>query len=143
MYCSEAAPVDGQEADTDSALKGEALVQVSTGASQDLQQATRMARMAVAECGMSEAIGPVYVERGGGSGAPASSDLQRRVDGEVGRMLREAHARVTALLVWGFGLGFCVRVSFQWTARWGACCARRTRASRPCWCGVWVRVSCQ
>lgn len=74
-------------------------MQVSTGASQDLQQATRMARMAVAECGMSEAIGPVYVERGGGAGAPASSDLQRRVDGEVARMLREAHARVTALLV--------------------------------------------
>ncbi|KAK9837152.1 hypothetical protein WJX81_006501 [Elliptochloris bilobata] len=72
--------------------------QVSTGASQDLQQATRIARMAVAECGMSEAIGPVYVERGGGAGPPASADLQRRVDGEVGRVLHEAHARVTVLL---------------------------------------------
>lgn len=91
--------MDALDADGDIVPKGNALVQVSTGASQDLQQATRMARMAVAECGMSEAIGPVYVERGGGAGAPASSDLQRRVDGEVARMLREAHARVTALLV--------------------------------------------
>lgn len=72
--------------------------QVSTGASSDLQQATRIARMAVAECGMSEAIGPVYVERGDGARHPASADLHRRVDSEVSRVLREAHARVTALL---------------------------------------------
>lgn len=44
---------------------------------------------------MSEAIGPVYVNSGR---HPASADLERRVDSEVGRVLREAHARVTSLL---------------------------------------------
>ena len=105
--CAAATPPGGLEADTGRALKGGAATQVSTGARQDLKQATRIARMAVAECGMSEAVGPVFVERGGGAGAPASADLERRVDGEVGRMLREAHARVTALLVqplrWALG----------------------------------------
>ena len=69
--------------------------QVTSGASSDLQHATRIARMAVAEWGMSEAIGPVYVDSGR---HPASADLERRVDSEVGRVLREAHARVTSLL---------------------------------------------
>jgi hypothetical protein len=69
-----------------------ARVQVSSGASHDLQEATRIARHVVTQCGFSDAIGPVHV------GEKASADLQRRVDGEMGRLLREAHARVTALL---------------------------------------------
>jgi ATP-dependent metalloprotease len=68
--------------------------QVTSGARSDFQQATREARHMVTECGMSPDIGPVFVERDS-----ESPDMRRRIDGEVSRILREAYARVTALLV--------------------------------------------
>ena len=37
--------------------------QVTTGARSDLQQATRWARHMVAECGMSDAIGPLFADQ--------------------------------------------------------------------------------
>lgn len=69
-------------------------LQVTTGARSDLQQATSLARHMIAECGMSEDIGPIYAQ-----GAHASSDTERRIDGEVARVLKEAYARVTSILV--------------------------------------------
>ncbi len=105
---------------------------MSSGASHDLQEATRIARHVVTQCGFSDAIGPVHV------GERASADLQRRVDGEMGRLLREAHARVTALLArprLGLeGLGplrarACAPAcGAARAARSGGCCVRRMRA---------------
>ena len=68
-------------------------VQVTSGARSDFQQATREARHMVTECGMSEDIGPVFVEN------TESPDMRRRIDGEISRILREAYGRVKALLV--------------------------------------------
>ncbi|GIL57195.1 hypothetical protein Vafri_12491 [Volvox africanus] len=74
--------------------------QVSSGATDDLRQATSMARHMVTECGMSTAIGPVYVaandERQGGSGI--SEATRQRVDAEVAAMLGDAKESVRALL---------------------------------------------
>ena len=72
---------------------GQAPVQVTSGARSDFQQATREARHMVTECGMSEEIGPVFVEN------TESPDMRRRIDGEVSRILREAYHRVKTLLV--------------------------------------------
>ncbi|KAK9917669.1 hypothetical protein WJX75_007015 [Coccomyxa subellipsoidea] len=66
--------------------------QVTSGARSDFQQATREARHMVTECGMSDEIGPVFVEN------TESPDMRRRIDGEVSRILREAYNRVTTLL---------------------------------------------
>ncbi|EFJ46511.1 hypothetical protein VOLCADRAFT_105496 [Volvox carteri f. nagariensis] len=75
--------------------------QVSSGATDDLRQATSMARHMVAECGMSTAIGPVYVaaheERHGGAGV--SEATRQRVDAEVATMLADAKEVVRALLL--------------------------------------------
>ncbi len=66
---------------------------MTSGARSDFQQATREARHMVTECGMSEDIGPVFVEN------TESPDMRRRIDGEVSRILRDAYARVKTLLV--------------------------------------------
>ncbi|GLI67631.1 hypothetical protein VaNZ11_011879 [Volvox africanus] len=74
--------------------------QVSSGATDDLRQATSMARHMVTECGMSTAIGPVYVaandERHGGT--RISEATRQRVDAEVAAMLGDAKEAVRALL---------------------------------------------
>lgn len=62
---------------------------VTSGATSDLKQATRMARHMVVDCGMSDAIGPVAV------GEEQSPVTRQAVDAEVQRMLKAAYARVT------------------------------------------------
>jgi len=72
---------------------------VTSGATSDLRQATRMARHMVADCGMSDEIGPMHVEALLGNGRGGSgSELWGRVDSEVQRVLREAYDRVKTLL---------------------------------------------
>jgi len=79
---------------------------ISTGASNDLKQATEIARMMVTEYGMSDAIGPVSLaERsrspflGGQNGLGGiaeriySERMQRKIDAEVTRLLDEAMNR--------------------------------------------------
>lgn len=81
---------------------------VSTGAENDLQRATDMARHMVTHYGMSEALGlatydsrptPLYL---GGPGLPAPRDFSERtaetIDAEVRRLLDEARDRVSATL---------------------------------------------
>ncbi|CAL9756129.1 unnamed protein product [Musa acuminata subsp. burmannicoides] len=65
---------------------------ITTGASSDLQRATELAHYMVSTCGMSDAIGPVYVKERPGS------ELQSRIDAEVLKLLREACDRVRWLL---------------------------------------------
>jgi cell division protease FtsH len=79
----------------------------STGAANDLQQATRLAREMVCSFGMSEQLGPIHL--GGESetvflGRELVSHPQhgpetaRAVDAEIKRLLTEAYARAHALL---------------------------------------------
>lgn len=48
-------------------------------------------------CGMSDLVGPIYIESGKGS--KVSLETERNVDMEVRRLLKEAYQRVTTLLV--------------------------------------------
>jgi len=68
----------------------------TTGVSEDLRQATRLARYMVTECGMNDAVGPVYVKDYQDN--QHSADLQRVVDEEVSKALKESYARVQVLL---------------------------------------------
>ncbi len=81
--------------------------QISTGAANDLRQATELARRMVTEFGMSEAIGPVTVGEPGEvlpwgrevilhhGVSPHMADL---VDDEVGRLVRESHERARRVI---------------------------------------------
>ncbi|XP_038973430.1 ATP-dependent zinc metalloprotease FTSH 11, chloroplastic/mitochondrial isoform X3 [Phoenix dactylifera] len=62
---------------------------ITTGASNDLQTATELAQYMVSTCGMSNAIGPVYVKERSGS------EMQSRIDAEHEKAL---HALANALL---------------------------------------------
>ncbi|XP_073109149.1 ATP-dependent zinc metalloprotease FTSH 11, chloroplastic/mitochondrial isoform X2 [Elaeis guineensis] len=62
---------------------------ITTGASSDLQTATELAQYMVSTCGMSNAIGPVYVKERPGS------EMQSRLDAEHEKAL---HALANALL---------------------------------------------
>ncbi len=85
---------------------------ISTGASNDLKQATDIARLMCTEYGMSDALGPVsFQERrgsflGGVNGAAPmglserqhSERTQRRIDAEVSRLLSDGMARARELV---------------------------------------------
>jgi cell division protease FtsH len=81
--------------------------QISTGAQNDLQRATEIARAMVTEYGMSDEIGPLSFGpdgmRGGGlyfpgAGPELSDALSERIDAEVARLVNEAHDRATAVI---------------------------------------------
>jgi cell division protease FtsH len=81
--------------------------QISTGAQNDLQRATEIARAMVTEYGMSDEIGPLSFGpdgmRGGGlyfpgAGPELSEALSERIDAEVARLVNEAHERATAVI---------------------------------------------
>ena len=80
--------------------------EISTGASNDLKQATRIARAMVTQYGMSEAIGPmsitedseVFLGRDIGRTSPVSEATAERVDAEVKRLLTEADALARSIL---------------------------------------------
>jgi len=69
--------------------------QVTSGARSDLQQATALARHMVTECGMSDAVGPIFIDT---DNQKLSGDFQKSIDAEVVRLLKEAYDRVTKLL---------------------------------------------
>lgn len=71
--------------------------QVTSGASSDIQQATRVARAMVTKFGFSEQIGIVY--HAGETGEQhASVETRAAIDNEVKRLTDEAYQRATALL---------------------------------------------
>ena len=53
-------------------------LQVSSGATDDLRQATNMARHMVMQCGLNDAVGPVFIEDGDMKGL--SEGLRQQVD---------------------------------------------------------------
>jgi cell division protease FtsH len=84
------------------------LGQGSTGAANDLAQATDLATKMVREFGLSERVGPVGYPRGGSvflgvgggdlSSRPYAEATQATIDAEVACLLREAEQRATDLL---------------------------------------------
>ena len=67
---------------------------VSSGASSDIQHATKLSRAMVTEWGMSEALGPVLVS----DRREISSATAAKVDAEVQRIVMEAHATAQHIL---------------------------------------------
>jgi cell division protease FtsH len=79
--------------------------QISTGAQNDLQRATEIARAMVIEYGMSERIGPLSFTPDGrserylfGGGPELSPELAAAVDDEIKRIVDEAHDRARGVL---------------------------------------------
>ncbi|HTE53636.1 MAG TPA: ATP-dependent zinc metalloprotease FtsH [Kofleriaceae bacterium] len=81
--------------------------QRTTGAGNDIEQATELARKMVTEWGMSDAIGPLNFSRGQGevflgrdfSATEAySEDTAQRIDAEIRRIVTEQHERAYKLL---------------------------------------------
>jgi cell division protease FtsH len=86
-----------------------ALGEVSTGAQNDLQRATDIARAMVTEYGMSDELGLVSYDSsrrralfldipGSNERGPYAEDTAQRIDAEVRRIIDAAHAKATALL---------------------------------------------
>ena len=80
---------------------------VTTGASNDIQKATTLARNMVTKWGLSDDLGPLlYGEedddpfgRGMGQGAkPMSEETQRRIDAEVKRIIDECYQKASQIL---------------------------------------------
>jgi cell division protease FtsH len=82
--------------------------EISTGASNDLQQATEVARAMVAEYGMSDSVGPVAFGRTGPPPMltvpgvertePVAEETAREIDLEVKRLMTEAYERASEAL---------------------------------------------
>ncbi len=73
---------------------------VSSGASSDIQYATRLASAMVTEWGMSEELGPVLYKETESTGHALlrSPETSARVDAEIRRLVEDAHAHATQLL---------------------------------------------
>ena len=80
---------------------------ISTGAQNDLQRATDIARSMITEYGMSERLGPVtfqkerrspFLDMAGGSSREYSEDKAQAIDQEMDRILRETYDRVRTIL---------------------------------------------
>ncbi len=81
--------------------------EISTGAQNDLQRATEIARSMVAEYGMSERLGlvtyererqPMFLPETFSSRKTYSEEKAAEIDEEVSRVVEEAHQRVRAIL---------------------------------------------
>ena len=81
--------------------------EVTTGASNDLQQVARVARQMITRFGMSDRLGPIALGRSQGgmflgrdiaAERDFSEDTAAAIDEEVGQLVAEAHRRATAVL---------------------------------------------
>jgi len=80
---------------------------ISTGAQNDLQRATDIARSMVTEYGMSEKLGlvtyakerrPLFLDTGFSPAKEYSDETAREIDAEVSRLIAESHDRVRKIL---------------------------------------------
>ncbi len=81
---------------------------ITSGASSDLKEATRIARLMVCSWGMSEVLGPqtfganeelLFFGREVSRQVDYSEDTSRKIDAEVSRLLRESYEQAKALIV--------------------------------------------
>ena len=81
--------------------------EISTGAQNDLQRATDLARSMVAEYGMSDVLGPVafkgrsrqqFLELPGLEPEPFAEETARQIDSEIKQLLVDAHTRASDIL---------------------------------------------
>jgi len=76
--------------------------EISTGAQNDLEKATQIARAMVAEYGMSDEVGPLSLGRDNPNqmfgGPKISGGTAEKIDAEVLRLLHEAHAKAEGIL---------------------------------------------
>ena len=76
--------------------------EISTGAQNDLERATQIARAMVSQYGMSEEVGPLSLGQDDPNnpfaGPRVSSGTAEKIDAEVTRLLHEAHERATVIL---------------------------------------------
>ena len=77
--------------------------EISTGAQNDLEKATQIARAMVAEYGMSEKVGPLSLGHEDpnsmfGGGPRISSGTSEKIDEEISRLLAEAHDQAVRIL---------------------------------------------
>lgn len=81
--------------------------QVTSGASSDIQMATRLAKAMITRYGMSEKLGPLFYAEGDddsflgsmrGSGGHISPDTQHTIDEEVRSLVDEAHKEATRII---------------------------------------------
>ncbi len=78
-----------------------ALGTISTGAGNDIERATEIARKMVTEWGMSDRIGPIAVRTKEQFGEPSemvSEDMKRLIDREVKRIIKEAYEKTREIL---------------------------------------------
>jgi len=80
---------------------------VTTGAANDLEQATKLARKMVTEYGMSERLGPltfgrkeelVFLGREIGEQRNYSEEVAKSIDEEIRRFISEAHEKAKSIL---------------------------------------------
>ena len=80
---------------------------VTTGASSDLKEASRIARLMVCNWGMSDALGPqrfgeneevMFLGREVSRSQNYSEETARKIDAEISSLLRDAHARAKKLI---------------------------------------------
>ena len=71
---------------------------ITSGAENDIQRATELARRMVTRWGMSERVGALLVGPDAGVGPPCSEELAARVDQEVGAILGQAQAMARTIL---------------------------------------------
>jgi cell division protease FtsH len=84
-----------------------ALGEISTGAHNDLQRATEMARAMVTEYGMSDEIGAInydtgkrqrFLDSGGADRGIYGEETARKIDTEISRLLHDAHEKARTIL---------------------------------------------
>jgi cell division protease FtsH len=80
---------------------------ITSGASSDLKEATRVARLMVCSWGMSESLGPqtfgegqelMFLGRDIVRNQDYSEETAKKIDAEVNRLLRESHERATEII---------------------------------------------
>jgi len=96
MYADLAVSMGGRAAEE--IIFGEA--KVSSGASSDIQYATRLATAMVTQWGMSETLGPVLYSETEDSGRALlrSQETAKQVDAEIKRIVADAHKEATRIL---------------------------------------------